>query len=147
MPERGEGGWIPINARLALREDELRESFVRASGPGGQNVNKVSSAVRLSFDLLGSPSLPAGLKERAARLAGRRLTNEGVIVIAAQQFRSLEQNRQDARERLLALLREAAVAPVYRVATRVPRSQKRQRLEGKQRRSDTKRLRGTPAAD
>ena len=145
--EEGRGRLIPIDARLALREEEITESFVRASGPGGQNVNKVSTAVRLSFDLRHSPSLPPAVKARAARLAGHRLTSEGVVVIAAQRFRSLERNREDALERLLELLREAAVPPVPRIATRVPKGEKRRRVEGKVRRGEVKRLRGKPAGD
>jgi ribosome-associated protein len=138
---------LQINARLAVPEDELRESFVRASGPGGQNVNKVSSAVRLFFDVAASPSLPEAVKQRLARLAGRRLGADGVLVIAAQRFRSLEQNRQDARERLLEMLREAAIPPVPRIATRVSRNQKRKRVEEKQRNAGVKRLRGRPAGE
>ena len=138
---------LQINARLAIPEEELRESFVRASGPGGQNVNKVSSAVRLFFDVTASPSLPEPVKERLARLAGRRLGNDGVLVIAAQRFRSLEQNRQDARERLLEMLREAAVPPVPRIATRVSRNQKRKRVEEKRHAAGVKRLRGRPAGE
>src|ERR1700720_1909945 len=99
---------IPINCHLFLDDSELEEHFVRASGPGGQNVNKVSSAVQLRFNLAASPALPLEVKQRAARLAGRRLTREGVIVIEAQRFRSQERNRADARERLAALLRHAA---------------------------------------
>lgn len=138
---------LQINARLAIPEEELRESFVRASGPGGQNVNKVSSAVRLFFDVGASPSLPEPVKQRLARLAGRRMGNDGVLVIAAQRFRSLEQNRQDARERLLELLREAAVPPVPRIATRVSRNQKRKRVDEKQRVAGIKRLRGKPGGE
>jgi ribosome-associated protein len=138
---------LQINARLAIPEEELRESFVRASGPGGQNVNKVSSAVRLFFDAAASPSLPEAVKQRLARLAGRRMGADGVLVIAAQRFRSLEQNRQDARERLLELLREAAVPPTPRIATRVSRNQKRKRVDEKQRVAGVKRLRGKPARE
>jgi ribosome-associated protein len=138
---------LQINARLAIPEEELRESFVRASGPGGQNVNKVSSAVRLFFDVTSSPSLPEPVKQRLARLAGRRLGNDGVLVISAQRFRSLEQNRQDARERLLEMLREAAIPPVPRIATRVSRNQKRKRVDEKQRVAGVKRLRGKPGGE
>ncbi|MBO1074927.1 alternative ribosome rescue aminoacyl-tRNA hydrolase ArfB [Roseomonas marmotae] len=138
---------LQINARLAIPEEELRESFVRASGPGGQNVNKVSSAVRLAFDVAASPSLPEGVKQRLARLAGRRLGQDGVLVIAAQRFRSLEQNRQDARARLLEMLREAAIPPTPRIATRVSRNQKRKRVEEKRHAAGIKRLRGRPGED
>lgn len=138
---------LQITPRIAIPDEELHESFVRASGPGGQNVNKVSSAVRLSFDLLGSPSLSTALKERAVRLAGRRLDNAGVLVIAAQRFRSLEQNRQDARDRLVELLKEAAIPPVPRIATRVSRNQKRKRVEEKRHAAGVKKLRGRPGED
>jgi ribosome-associated protein len=138
---------LQINPRLAIPDDELKETFVRASGPGGQNVNKVSSAVRLSFDVMASPSLPSAVKERLARLAGRRMDGAGVLVIAAQRFRSLEQNRQDARERLLELLREAAIPPVPRIATRVSRNQKRKRVEEKRHSSGVKRLRERPGEE
>lgn len=135
---------IPITPRIAIAEEELHETFVRASGPGGQNVNKVSSAVRLSFDVWNSPNLPDGLKRRLVRLAGRRLGADGVLTIAAQRFRSLEQNRQDARDRLVELLREAAVPPVPRIATRVSLNQKRKRVEEKKLRSGVKQMRGKP---
>src|SRR3979409_374090 len=115
-----------VTHTIAIDDDELDEQFVRASGPGGQNVNKVSSAVQLRFDLAGSPSLPPEVKQRAAGLAGRRLTREGVLVIIAQRFRTQERNRADARERLIALLRQAASPPPLRRATRVPRGAKRQ---------------------
>ena len=103
---------IPINGHLFLDDGEIEESFVRASGPGGQNVNKVSSAVQLRFDLPGSRSLPEDVRERLARLAGHRLTRDGVIVIIAQRYRTQERNRQDALDRLIALIRRAAVPPL-----------------------------------
>jgi ribosome-associated protein len=136
-----------ISPRLAIEEDELDEQFVRASGPGGQNVNKVSSAVQLRFDLVGSPALPLEVKQRAARLAGRRLTRDGVVVIIAQRFRTQERNRADARERLAAILRQAADPPSIRRPTRVPRAAKRQRLADKRRRAEKKAQRGSLAPD
>jgi|SRR5437660_3429449 ribosome-associated protein len=136
-----------ISPRLAIEEDELEEQFVRASGPGGQNVNKVSSAVQLRFDLVGSPALPPEVKQRAARLAGRRLTREGVLVVIAQRFRTQERNRADARERLAAILRQAADPPSIRRPTRVPRAAKRQRLADKRRRAEKKAQRGSLAPD
>ena len=139
---------IPITASLSLDPGELDISFVRASGPGGQNVNKVSTAAQLRFDLRGSPSLPAGLKARAARLAGSPLTTEGVIVISADRFRTQALNRDDAVTRLLELLREAAVPPKPRRATRPTLASKQRRLEHKAQRSGVKRLRGrTPSLD
>ena len=135
---------IQVTARIALDENELEFSFVRASGPGGQNVNKVSSAVQMRFDVRRSPSLPDAVRERLEKLAGRRLTQDGVLVISAQRFRSQEQNRQDALDRLLALIREAAVVPIYRRPTRPTLGSKRRRLEQKDRRSTVKELRGKP---
>jgi ribosome-associated protein len=131
-----------VTDTITIDESELSESFVRSSGPGGQNVNKVSSAVQLRFDARHSPSLPNDIAVRLMRLAGKRLTNEGVIVIIAQQFREQERNRADARERLANLIREAAVRPVPRRPTKVPRSEKRRRVEGKRHRSHIKNLRG-----
>ncbi len=139
---------IPITTRIAIAEEELQEDFLRASGPGGQNVNKVETAVQLRFAALASPNLPERVKERLKSLAGRRMTREGVVVITAQRHRSREANRQDARERLLALLREAAQppAPPRRAATPTLGSKKR-RLEAKTRRGSIKSLRGTPKED
>ena len=112
---------IPINCHLFLDDGEIEESFVRASGPGGQNVNKVSSAVQLRFDLSGSRSLPEDVRERLARLAGHRLTRDGVIVIIAQRYRTQERNRQDALDRLVALIRRAAEPPTPRRPTKPSR--------------------------
>ena len=139
---------IPVTYDISLDESELGEAFVRSSGPGGQNVNKVSSAVQLRFDVRKSPSLPNDVAIRLMRLAGKRLTKDGVIVIIAQSHRAQERNRADARERLFKLIREAAVKPVPRRATKVPKSQKRLRVEGKKRRSAIKNLRsGKPGME
>ncbi len=132
---------IPINCHLFLDDSEIEESFVRASGPGGQNVNKVSSAVQLRFDLSGSRSLPEDVRERLARLAGHRLTRDGVIVIIAQRYRTQERNRQDALDRLIALIRRAAVPPVPRRPTKPSRAAKERRLQAKAKRSAIKELR------
>jgi ribosome-associated protein len=135
-------GALRITDSVALDEDELVERFVRASGPGGQNVNKVSTAVELRFDVRGSASLPPAVRVRLARLAGRRLTDEGVLVIRAERFRTQERNRQDARQRLVELVRRAAVVPKRRIPTKPTRASKERRLEGKTKRSHVKRLRG-----
>ena len=137
---------IRVTDTISIDDSELSESFVRASGPGGQNVNKVSSAVQLRFDVRHSPSLPNDVALRLMRLAGKRLTKEGVIVIVAQQHRDQTRNRADARERLFDLIRQAAVRPTPRRPTKVPKAQKRVRLEGKKRRSEIKRHRsGRPS--
>jgi len=132
---------IAIDDHLALDDDEISETFLRASGPGGQNVNKVASAAQLRFDLRGSPSLPEPIKARVARLAGHRLTQDGVIVITAQRFRSQERNREDARARLTALIRRAVEPPKPRRKTRPSAAQREERLAAKARRSAVKRLR------
>jgi ribosome-associated protein len=132
---------IPITPSISIDPSELTISFIRASGPGGQNVNKVSSAAQLRFDLSGSPSLSASVKSRAARLAGSRLTTEGEIVITADRHRTQGLNRDDAIARLVELLREASVPPKPRRATRPTLASKQRRLEKKTQRGGVKRLR------
>jgi len=132
---------IHITDRISIDETELAETFIRASGPGGQNVNKLSSAVQLRFDVRHSPSLPDGVRARLERLAGKRLTREGVLVITAQRHRTQERNRADARERLIELIREAATPPVPRRPTRPTRASRERRIETKKRRSTIKSLR------
>jgi ribosome-associated protein len=134
---------IRIDERISIDESELEERFMRASGPGGQNVNKLASAVQLRFDVRGSPSLPHAVRSRLERLAGRRLTRQGVLVISAQRHRTQERNRQDARDRLIELIRRAAVAPVPRRATRPSAGSRERRLQSKKRRGSIKDLRQT----
>ena len=135
---------LRINHRIEIDEGELRESFIRASGPGGQNVNKVSTAVELRFDVHRSPSLPADVRVRLARLAGRRLTADGILVLRADRFRTQERNREDARERLADLIRHALVAPKRRVPTKPTKASKERRREAKAKRGRVKKLRSAP---
>jgi ribosome-associated protein len=133
---------IRVNAQIELDEREIQENFVRASGPGGQNVNKVSTAVQLRFDVAHSPSLPDPVRARLITLAGRRVTLDGVLIIEAERYRSQRRNRDDALERLIALIQEACEVDKPRHPTRPTLASKKRRLEGKQRRGETKKLRG-----
>jgi ribosome-associated protein len=138
---------IEINDEIALDEAELEFSFIRASGPGGQNVNKVSSAVQMRFDARRSPSLPDEVSARLQKLAGSKLTLDGVIVITANRHRTQERNRADAVERLVALIVKAAIAPVKRRPTRPTKASKEKRLAGKAHRAGVKTMRGRPGDD
>ena len=132
---------IRVTSTIVIAEDELSFDFIRSSGPGGQNVNKVATAVQLRFDVLHSPSLPDDVRIRLVRLAGRRLTSEGVIVITARRHRTQPQNRDDALERLVEMIRLAAVPPKKRRKTRPTAASKKRRIEDKRRKSKVKRMR------
>lgn len=132
---------IEITHWLSIEENEVQLDFIRSSGPGGQNVNKVSSAVQLRFDVLNSPSLPPEVKERLVRLAGNRLTSEGILLIEGQQYRTQEQNRADVLLRLITILRQAAQKPKPRKKTRPTLASQAERIDKKKRRSRVKQLR------
>lgn len=132
---------ICITPDISIREAEIKLDFIRSSGPGGQNVNKVATAVQLRFDVFCSPSLPEDARRRLVRIAGKRVSKAGVLLIDARRFRTQERNRQDAVERLVQWIRRAAEKPKKRIKTRPTSSSRERRLEGKRQRSDTKRLR------
>lgn len=138
---------IRINDDIAIDEGELVESFIRSSGPGGQNVNKLATAVQLRFDARRSPSLPNDVSIRLQRLAGKRLTRDGILVITAQSHRTQERNRADALERLVELIREAAVRPVPRRETKPTKASRKRRVDAKVRRGHIKAMRGKASMD
>jgi ribosome-associated protein len=139
---------IRVSPHIEIDEREIDEQFVRASGPGGQNVNKLSTAVQLRFDVRRSPSLAPEVRTRLERLAGARLTRDGVLVIIAQRHRTQGRNREDALARLIDLIRQAEIRPVKRRPTKPTKASRERRIEGKKRRSGIKRLRGgKPAFD
>jgi ribosome-associated protein len=132
---------IRVTDTISLDETEIEESFVRSSGPGGQNVNKLSTAVQLRFDVRRSPSLPNDVAVRLMRLAGKRMTKDGVLVLIAQNHRTQERNRAEAMERLVGLIRQAAVAPIPRRPTKPTKASRKERLDSKKHRSGIKSLR------
>lgn len=138
---------LTVTPDVSIDESELQETFVRASGPGGQNVNKVATAVQLRFNVRRSPSLPQAVRERLLHLAAHRLTAEGELIIEAKRFRTQERNRQEARERLVALVRRATEAPRTRRATKPTLAARQRRLESKHQRGEIKRLRRSAAQE
>lgn len=133
---------IPITADIAISENEINETFIRSSGPGGQNINKVATAVQLRFNISQSPSLPENVKRQLLKLAGKRVNAEGILIIDARRYRTQSKNRIDARERLISLIRKATVSPKPRVKTRPSRASRERRLKEKSQRSQLKKLRG-----
>jgi ribosome-associated protein len=138
---------IPINENIFLNEDELHEDFVHASGPGGQNVNKVATAVQLRFDIFQSNSLPEAIKQRLSRLGGKRVTREGVLIIDARRFRNREKNRADALERLIHLIQKATIEPKIRKPTRPGIVAHERRLSAKRKTGNKKRSRRLSSDD
>jgi ribosome-associated protein len=138
---------IKITQDIAIDENEIEEQFIRASGPGGQHVNRAATAVQLRFDVSNSASLPDAVRERLVRLAGNRITRDGVLIIEAGQFRTQDRNREEAINRLVKLIRKAAKKPKRRRKTKPTRASRERRLKNKRRRSEIKRMRQPPPID
>ena len=138
---------IPVTRNIAIAENEIKMDFVRSSGPGGQNVNKVATAVMLRFDIKNSPSLPKAVKKRCIRMAGSRISGDGVLVLKVQTQRKQEQNRKEAIDRLLSLIREAAQPPKPRIGTHPSRAARQRRMDSKHHRSRIKHQRKTVGKD
>jgi ribosome-associated protein len=138
---------IEISSTVAINDDEIQIDFIRASGPGGQNVNKVSSAAQLRFDIRSSPSLTPEVKARLEQIAGSRVTEQGILIIEAKRYRTQEQNRLDAVQRLAALVQKALEKPKFRHKTRPTLASKQKRLQAKRQHSEKKRLRGRLSTD
>jgi ribosome-associated protein len=138
---------IQVTPTIAIDERELQWEFIRASGPGGQRVNKVSTAVQLRFDVANTAVLPEEIRERLMHLGGKRITSEGILIVEARRFRTQEKNRQDALDRLIKLIRKAAEKPKKRRRTKPTRASARRRLEEKSRRAETKRRRQPPSVE
>lgn len=138
---------IRVTKNLQISEDEIEESFIRSSGPGGQNINKVSTAVQLRFDVYRSTALNSDIRYRLIKLAGKRITTDGILIIVARRFRTQERNREDARHRLADLIRRAAQKPKLRIPTRPSKASKKRRLDSKAKHGKTKRLRGKLCTD
>lgn len=140
-------GKLFVTPTIAIGEEELEETFIQSAGPGGQNVNKVASAVQLRFDAARSPSLSEPVRARLIRMAGRKLTKDGILVLTARRHRTQERNREDARARLVEMIRSAADLPTPRTPTKLPRAAKRRRSENKKRHASLKQLRSKPRHD